>query len=645
MLECQCHFTREIMNIGPMSYVKPAHIETILKHLPGKPGVYLLKNRRGKIIYVGKAKRLRNRVRSYFTTQADGNSKTLRMRDEVDDIDFIITENEVKALILEETLIKKHKPRFNIELKDDKRYPYIRVAWADAFPKVETTRRILDDGSRYFGPYTAMWVVQKTLSDLRRAFPYLTCDRDITGADERACLFHDIKLCNAPCIGAVDRAAYRAMIQELMDVLGGKAEAVQRRLVGEMNGAVERLNFEKAAGIRDQLKAIDYITNKHKAVGKNMTDHDVIALARDDRDATVQIMFIRNGKLIGTDSRTMDNTEGESDQVVLEQFISQFYASSSNIPRELILPSEVEEARILERWLSDKRASSKVSIHVPQRGDKRKLVKLAQENALESLQMMRAQYEADTTKHEIAMAELMEALKLPRVPNRIECFDISTTQGTAIVASRIVFVRGAPRKSEYRRFNIRSVSHSGSDDYQSLREALTRRFLRWRNAQDGVRDVTPDGRDKDETWRLLPDLLLIDGGLGQLNVARGVLEEFDLAQRVPLASLAKRIEEIYLPDAAGSVLLPRRSEALYLVQRARDEAHRFAISSHRVRRRKMGLASRLETIPGVGPKRRKVLLKHFENSIDAIRGASVGELAQINGISQEVALNIKSHLD
>ncbi len=628
-----------------MEYQKPQHIETILKNLPAKPGVYLLKNSRGRIIYVGKAKRLRNRVRSYFTTVADGNGKTLRMRAEVDDIDFIITENEVKALILEETLIKKHKPRFNIELKDDKRYPYIRVSWADAFPKVETTRRILNDGSRYFGPYTAMWVVQKTLSDLRKAFPYLTCDRDIDGQDERACLFHDIKLCNAPCIGAVSRAEYREMIQELMDVLGGKAESVQKRLMQEMLSASGQLNFEKAAGIRDQLKAIDYITNKHKAVGKNMTDHDVIALARDERDATVQIMFIRNGKLIGSDSRAINNTEGESDGAVLEQFISQFYAVSSNIPRELILPNAVEEARILERWLSDKRASSKVSIHVPQRGDKRKLVALAQENALESLQMMRAQYEADTTKHEQALAQLREALKLPRIPNRIECYDISTTQGTAIVASRVVFARGVARKSEYRRFNIRSVSHGGSDDYQSMREALTRRFLRWKDAVEAGLSLTPEGVDKAETWRLLPDLLLIDGGKGQLNVAWSVLTEFGLTDRVPVAALAKRIEEVFLPDQSASVLLPRRSEALYLVQRVRDEAHRFAITSHRKRRRKLSLASRLETIPGVGPKRRKVLLKHFENSIDAIRSASITELAEVNGINKEVALAIKSHLD
>ena len=446
-----------------MGYDKPRHIETILKHLPAKPGVYLLKNGRGKIVYVGKAKRLRHRVRSYFTTVADGNSKTLRMRAEVDDIDFIVTENEVKALILEETLIKKHKPRYNINLKDDKRYPYIRVSWGDAFPKVETTRRVVNDGSRYFGPYSAMWVVQKTLSDLRRAFPYLTCDREINGQDERACLFHDIKLCSAPCVGAVDRDAYRGMIQELMDVLGGKAEGVQRRLTREMLAAsAEALNFERAAAFRDQLSAIDFITNKHKAVGKNMTDHDVIALARDDRDATVQIMFIRNGKLIGSDSRMVDNTEDESDAAVLEQFISQFYAGSANIPRELILPQAVEEARILERWLSDKRASSKVSIHVPQRGDKRKLIALAQENAVESLQMMRAQYEADTVKHETRPG---------RVAGGAATCRVSPTASNASMSARLKAPLSSPAASSSRGASPAKANTAASTSAPSLTAA------------------------------------------------------------------------------------------------------------------------------------------------------------------------------
>jgi len=627
-----------------MDYQTPEHIETILSNLPQRPGVYLMKNAKGKIIYVGKAKRLRSRVRSYFTTNADGRPKTLQMRSNVDDIDFIVTENEVKALILEETLIKKHKPRYNISLKDDKRYPYIRVSWADNYPKVETTRRVEDDGARYFGPYAAMWAVQNTLRVLRKAFPYLTCDRDIDGKDERACLFHDIKLCNAPCIGAVNQDQYRAMIKELMDVLSGRSEAVEKRLQGEMLAASEELDFEKAAVIRDQLQAIEFITQRHKAVSPKMTDHDVIALARENGDATVQIMFIRNGKLIGTDTRVLDNTEDEADATVLEQFIAQFYANASEIPRELILPSDVEQARILERWLSDKRQSSKVQITVPQRGNKRELVSLAQENAVESLRMFRAQWEADTTKWENAMAELQSELNLPRIPNRIECYDISTTQGTAIVASRVVFVQGKPRKSEYRRFNIRSVKHDGPDDYQSMREALTRRFMRWKDAVENPKEIAPDGRDKDETWRLLPDLLLIDGGKGQLGIGVEVLAEFNLTERVPVASLAKQMEEIFQPGREKSVLLSRRSPALYLVQRIRDEAHRFAITSHRNQRTKQGMASRLEAIPGIGPKKKKALLKHFRNSIDAIQNASVEELSQVPGINEILAETIIAEL-
>jgi excinuclease ABC subunit C len=486
--------------------------------------------------------------------------------------------------------------------------------------------------------------VQNTLRVLRKAFPYLTCDRVITGKDERACLFYDIKLCNAPCIGAVNQTQYRAMIAELMDVLSGKSEGVIARLSKQMEAAAERLNFEQAAAIRDQLKAIEYITQRHTAVSPKYTDQDVIALARDNNDACVQILFIRNGKLIGSDARMLDNAEGEPDAEVLSQFITQFYSDVAEVPRELILPNEVEEARIIERWLSDKRSGQRVTISVPQRGNKRDLVKMAEENADEALRMIRAQWEADTHKQENAMAELQAALNLPEAPNRIECYDISTTQGTEIVASRVVFVRGAPRKSEYRKFNIRTVSHQGSDDYQSMREALTRRFNRYFSSQEDPLQLAPDGKDKDETWRLLPDLLMVDGGKGQLNVAVEVLKEFELYGRVPVVSLAKQFEELYLPDNPQPVILSRRSEALYLVQRIRDEAHRFAITSHRQRRQKVGMASRLETIPGIGPAKRKRLLKAFDNSIDAIRNATVDELASVAGINQQLAETIKAML-
>jgi excinuclease ABC subunit C len=626
------------------NYQPPEHIENILRSLPMKPGCYLMKDATGKIIYVGKAKKLRNRVRSYFNASAESNPKTMALRANIADIEIIVTETEVKALITEEALIKQHQPRYNISLKDDKRYPYIKITWGEPYPRVEATRRVVKDGSRYFGPYAAMWAVQNTMRTLRRAFPYLTCDRIITGKDERACLFYDIKLCNAPCIGAVNQEQYRAMIAELMDVLSGRSETVVKRIMTEMVRASEDLQFERAAALRDQLKAIEYITQRHKAVNPQMTDHDVIALHRDKNDALVQILFIRNGKLIGSDSRILNNATDEPDDEVLSQFLTQFYSEVAEIPKEIILPNEVEEARIIEQWLRSKRGGSKVSITVPQKGNKRDLIRMAEENASEALRMLRAQWEADTHKHEQAIAELQEALDLPTPPSRIECYDISTNQGTATVASRVVFTQGAPRKSEYRRFNIRTISHEGPDDFQSMREALTRRFNRWKDAQADPIQATPDGKDNDETWRLLPDLLMIDGGKGQLGVAVEVLKEFGLYGVLPVVSLAKQFEELYLPGQPTSVILPRTSQALYLVQRVRDEAHRFAITSHRQQRGKIGMVSQLENVPGIGPAKRKALLRAFDNSIDAIRKASIDELTAVKGITPDVAQAIKEIL-
>ncbi|MCA0455736.1 MAG: excinuclease ABC subunit UvrC [Chloroflexi bacterium] len=627
-----------------MSFKPSEHIANILSSLPMKPGCYLMKDKDGKIIYVGKAKRLRNRVRSYFNSSAETNAKTLRLRENIMDIEIIITETEVQALITEETLIKRHMPFYNISLKDDKHYPYIKINWQDPFPKVETTRRVLKDGSRYFGPYAAMWAVQNTLRTLRRAFPYLTCDRVITGHDERPCLFYDIKLCNGPCIGAVNKEQYREMISELMDVLSGKSEPVVKRITKEMQEAAEALNFEKAGVLRDQLKAIEYITQRHKAVNPDMTDHDVIALARDKNDAAVQILFIRNGKLVGSDTRMLTGAEGEPDAEVLEQFLTQFYSEAAEIPKEIMLPSEIEGARIVEQWLRDKRRGQKVTITVPQRGNKRDLIKMAQENATEGLRMIREQWEADTHKQEQSLTSLQEELGLENPPNRIECFDISTTQGTAIVAARVVFVQGAPRKSEYRRFNIKTVTHSGPDDYQSMREALTRRFNRWKGTMDDPTQIAPGADDHDETWRLLPDLLIIDGGKGQLGIAVEVLTEFGLMGRVPVVGLAKQFEEIFFPNNSTPLVLNRRSPALYLMQRVRDEAHRYGITTHRNQRTKLGLMSRLEAIPGIGPQRRKALLKAFGNSIDAVKNATVEDLMTVKGVTAEIATSLKELL-
>ena len=624
-----------------MTYTPSDHISDVLNSLPTKPGVYLHKDAEGNVLYIGKAINLRNRVRSYFHSNVDS-IKTLRLRHQIADIEVIVTDSELEALLLEMNLIKQHQPRFNVRLKDDKRYPYIKVHWADPFPKVTVTRRMVRDGGRYFGPYTSVWAVQQTLDLLRKVFPYLTCDRLITGHDERACLYYDIKLCNAPCIGAVDQEQYRATIKQLMDFLDGKSDHIVRGIERRMAVAAENLDFERAADLRDQLKAIERITARQKVIGPDDTDQDVIAFARADGDACVQVFFVRHGKLIGREYFMLDNAEGESDQEVLQEFLTQFYEDAAYVPKEVLLPAEVEEARIIEEWLRRKR-NTKVTLQVPRRGKKRELVEMAAENAQDTLAALRQQWAADRSKHVTAITELQDALKLPSPPARIECYDISHTQGQQTVGSMVVFVQGAPHKNDYRRFNVQSTTN---DDYGSMREVLTRRFQRYRDTLAG--ELHDPGEikarsDRPTAWAILPDLLIIDGGKGQLAVGQEVLRLFDLENEVPLAALAKQEEEIFLPDRPQSVYLPRRSEALYLVQRVRDEAHRFANEGHRKRRAKVGVASILDAVPGVGPKRRQLLLKRF-GSLEALRMASVEELSAVPGISVEVAESLKSHL-
>lgn len=624
-----------------MTYETPERIRELLKNLPTKPGVYLHKDQSGAVIYVGKAVNLRNRVRSYFHTTVD-RYKTERLRRQIADIEIITTESELEALLLENTLIKKHKPRYNIQLKDDKRYPYIKVHWNEDFPKVTVTRRMARDGARYFGPYTSAWAVYQTLDMLRKIFPYLTCDRVITGRDERACLYYDIKLCNGPCIGAVDREGYRAMIQQLMDFLDGKSDELVEGVRQQMLQAAEALQFEAAARYRDRLKAMEQIVAKQKVISHATADQDVIAFARSDGDACVQVFFIRYGKLIGREYFLLENTEDEDDQAVLRQFLTQFYDTAAHVPREVLLPSEIDEARIIEQWLQQKRGA-KVAIEIPQRGKKRELVEMVATNAVDTLNTLRDQWANDRSRHTVAMQELREALRLPDQPARIECYDIAHTQGTHAVGSLVVFVQGAPRKSDYRRFNVQTV---GNDDYGALREVLTRRFQRWREASNGeLHDPDQIGAPrKDPTWLLLPDLLLIDGGKGQLAVAEEVLAAFDLAGVVPVASLAKREELIFVSGQELPIVLPQRSQGLHLVQRVRDEAHRFANEGHRARRAKAGVASILDGIPGVGPKRRQLLLQRF-GSLDGIRQATMEEIASVPGIPADVAEAVKAQLD
>jgi excinuclease ABC subunit C len=614
------------------------HVKGILETLPAKPGCYLMKDKTGKIIYVGKAINLRNRVRSYFNQSNNQYPKTQQLVSRIRDIEWIVVGSELEALILEMNLIKKHRPRYNVLLKDDKRYPYIKVHWQIPFPKVTVTRQLLNDGARYFGPYTSVWAVHQTLDVLRKIFPYRTCDRDITGQDQRPCLYYDIKLCSGPCIGAVSQESYRETMDALCRFLKGKTEDIVDNLRRDMMQAAEELAFERAALIRDQIEAIDKVIERQKVVSTDQVDSDVIAMARENGDACVQIFFIRNGKLIGREYFVLEGSEDEDDSEIISQFVKQFYTQVPNVPDQLLLPNEIEEARIIKQWLNTEHRGRKVEIKVPKRGKSRQLVEMASENAVETLKSLRTQWEADKNKQSVALAEIQQALTLPAPPNRMECYDISHTQGVATVASMVVFEQGVPNKALYRRFNIRSVT--GPDDFLSMEEALRRRFKRWQAAQD----IDPMVKKPDPSFSVLPNLLVIDGGKGQLSRAVQILEEFDLTDRVPVVSLAKREEELFIPGRKLSILLPRNSQGLYLLQRIRDESHRFAITAHRNKRRRLGVASRLDAIPGIGLARRKELLKQF-GSLERIKNASIEQLTAIRGITPEIAQALKSELE
>jgi excinuclease ABC subunit C len=610
-----------------------------LKTLPARPGVYQYFDANGKLIYVGKAINLRNRVRSYFHASADHGPKTERLVAEIADLEWIITDSELEALLLESNLIKRHKPRFNIRLKDDKRYPYIKVEWQNAYPKVATVRKMAQDGARYYGPFTNAGAVYHTLDTLRRIFPYLTCDREITGKDPRACLYYDIKLCGGPCIGAVTQNEYRATLNELCHFLEGKSDEVLIDFERKMSAAAESMQFERAAVYRDQLKSLRHIVERQKVISNAQNDQDVLAFARDKGDACVQIFLIRQGKLIGREYFVLEGAEDEETHQVMAEFLTQFYNDAAYVPPEVVLPVEIEaqEASIIAQFLKQKRGAQ-VTLNVPKEGPTADLVKLAADNAMETLTALKAQWDADSHRAEQALKEVADGLGLNALPARIECFDISNTQGTNTVASMVVFVNGIPRKSDYRKFNIKTVD--GPNDFESMREALTRRFRRYFDAKAAEHQP---GQKIDPSFSVLPDLLIIDGGKGQLSVAIDVLKEYELFGQVPVCGLAKQQEEIFLPGRPDSILLPRQSQGLYLVQRVRDEAHRFAITAHRAKRAKTGIASQLDEIPGVGPSRRRALLKHF-GSLDAIRAASVDELAQAPGIPREVAVAIKEHL-
>jgi excinuclease ABC subunit C len=605
-----------------------------LAGLPSKPGVYIMRDAENRVIYVGKAVVLRNRVRSYFQDAADHPPKTQRLVAEVADLEWIVTNSELEALVLECELIKRYQPRYNIRLKDDKRYPYIKVTLYEDFPRLYVVRHMARDGSRYFGPFTSAQVVYQSLELLRRLFPYRTCEREITGTDRRPCLYYHIKRCPGPCIGAASREQYRKVIDHACLFLEGKQEQIVDNLRTQMVEAAEALRFERAAEIRDQVGVITQIIERQRIISGHLNDHDFVAFAREDGQACVQVFFVRGGKLIGREYFILTGTQDEEESSVMASFLKQFYDEAAYVPPEILVQNSLDELTVIEEWLHRKRGT-KVMIKVPRHGEKAQVMQLAAENATETLTKLRAEWEADTNKHVEALTEIQRALDLPAPPSRIECYDISNTQGTATTGSMVVFVQGAPSKQDYRRFRIKTVQ--GPNDFASLAEMLRRRFTRARE-HEGERSV--DG--KENRWAIMPDLVIVDGGKGQLSAAREVMQELDIL-RIPTAGLAKQNEELFLPERPAPVLLPRDSQGLYLLQRIRDEAHRFAITYHRKLRDAQGKRSLLDEIPGIGPRRRRALLERF-GSLEGLRQATLEELAAVPGMNRRAAEQLREYL-
>lgn len=588
-----------------MDIIDNLELSEKLSTLPDRPGVYLMKDEQGKIIYVGKAINLKNRVRSYFQSSRNHSPKVKSMVARIADLETVITASEIEALILECNLIKKHRPRYNISLRDDKSFPYIKVTVNEDFPRLFPTRRVQKDGARYFGPYTDSGAMHETIRLLRRLFPIRTCrSMDVP----RPCLQFHIKRCQAPCAGLVDAATYGEMIHAVCLFLEGRSDAVVRNLRRQMAQAAEDLQFEKAAQLRDQLAAVEKVTEKQNIV-TGSGDQDVLGLARSAFGACVQVLFIRAGKMVGQERFLLAGSEQEDDEVVLGAFVQQYYSQASFIPREILLPFPLAEHDLISGWLNEQKAG-KVDLHIPQRGTKKDLLAMAAGNAAEALSAQEAKAETQEARTTGAVAELGRYLGFGHDPVRIECFDISHIQGAETVASMVVFENGEPKKSDYRRFKLRSVEGK-PDDFRSMQEVVSRRYL----------DADPAG---------LPDLVIIDGGKGQLNSALAIIREAGLT--IPVIGLAEQFEHIFREGESDPVILPRHSQALYLVQRVRDEAHRFAVTYHRKLRAKRNMVSVLDHVSGIGPKRRKALWDHF-SSLAKMKSASVEELSQVPGMT------------
>lgn len=649
-------------------------LEEQLRLLPDRPGVYIYRDAAGRILYVGKAISLRSRVRQYFQSSRNLPPKVQVMVPQIAHIEHIVTDTEVEALILESNLIKRYKPRYNIKLRDDKHYPYIRLTLHEEWPRVLIARQMRKDGSRYFGPYTSSGSVHETLKLLRRIFPLRTCTDP--RKHPRACLQWHIGRCLAPCLPEVDREAYMQAVRDTEAFLEGKVDQILNRLRQQMEAAAEALEFERAAELRDRIRAVEKVAERQKIITRDMLDRDVVALARERDEACVQLFFVRQGKLVGRDTFFLTNTEGQSEGEVLGAFLQQHYNRTNFIPPEILVAALPPEAELLQTWLGQKRGA-KVSLHEPKRGEKRRLVELVAQNAAEAMAERRSQRERDLAATQGALVELQAALGLSALPYRIECFDISHVQGADVVASMVVFEEGVPKKADYRKFKMRL---DRNNDFANMAEAVTRRFRRGLAEREALAAVAggvgemsaaaplaaeraaaypgtgteADAAGQDGTngkaarltapkFAVFPDLVIIDGGKGQLSAAREAMRMLGVAD-IPTFALAKEEEVLFREGHPEPIVLPRGSHALHLLQRIRDEAHRFAITYHRTLHRKGMSRSLLDDAPGIGPKRKQALLKYF-GSMRRIREASVEELAGVPGMSRDAAEKLVEFLE
>ncbi|MCX6004676.1 MAG: excinuclease ABC subunit UvrC [Chloroflexi bacterium] len=599
-------------------------MQIYLKSLPPSPGIYLFKDSAGEIIYIGKAANLRNRVRSYFQRDAASSEKLQQFVPKINSIDFVVTESELAALVLECQQIKKYSPRYNVLLKDDKSFPYIKIDIKNEWPTVSITRQRYNDGAIYIGRVPSAASARQTYEYAKKIFPLRSCNKKITGTERRPCLNYHIRRCLGPCIGATSKEEYGKLVKQAVSLLQGKEEFVLRELKGEMAKASQNLEYEKAAQLRDQIQAINDVIESHKITLNVRGEKDIIAIANDKNMACVRIFSVADGKLIGDQHFIMQGTQNEDNNHIMESFLTQYYSSAPHIPDTILIQYPVKDHNLITRWLREKRGSA-IEIRVPNRGTGLRLINMVAENARQELSLYLAKRVTHPDNMQI-LSNLKHVLNLPRLPDRIEAYDISNIQGNMAVGSMVVFDRGIPKPAHYRRFKIKTVE--GADDYAMMREMIQRRFKGFLEAQDN--------------WAISPDLVLIDGGKGHLNAAIHALKNIGI-DSLPIVSLAKENEELYIAGKKNPVDIANTSEESQLLQRVRDEAHRFAVTYHRKLRAKASKASALDTIQGIGPKRKKALIAKF-GSVKNIKNATVEDLASVSGITNELARKIQESL-